>query len=106
MTDPILHPNDQHIIVSALRHCRERPSYFLRHTTRWVMEHWDDLTDNTRFLIARDLALDIRLRREESRSRTARYRREQPDWERLLDLIEQKPQGTPEANGLQNGGAW
>lgn len=97
---------DEHLIVSALRYARGRGAYVVGRTARSVMEHWDDLTDNTRFLIARDLALDIRLRREESRSRTARYRREQPDWERLLDLIEQKPQGTPEANGLQNGGAW
>ena len=90
MTDPILHPNDQHIIVSALRHCRERPSYFLRHTTRWVMEHWDELDERTQAQLIRDARLDLRLRTQLTPEEKAQLTREQPEWNSYLNFIDRE----------------
>lgn len=96
---------DEHLIVSAVRYARGRGTYIAGHTARWVMEHWEELSDGTRFVIARDLAHDIRLRREEDDDEKATRRIDQPEWERLLDFIEAQPEDTPEADGLWAGGA-
>lgn len=90
MPDPILHPNDQHIIISALRHCRERPSYLLRRTTRWVMEHWEELSVSTRLQLAQDVHMDLDIRKEATREEKAQLAREEPEWEAYLDFIERK----------------
>lgn len=90
MTDPTLHPNDQHIIISALRHCRERPSYFLHHTTRWVMEHWDELDISTRAQLIQDRGLDLHIRAQLTLKERALLARERPDWNSYLNFIEGK----------------
>lgn len=88
MNDPTLHPNDQHIIVSALRHCRERPSYLLRHTTEWVIEHWDELDERTQEQLIRGARLDLRLRAQLTQEEKAQLAREEPEWESYLNFIE------------------
>lgn len=90
MNDPTLHPNDQHIIVSALRYCREVQSYFTRHTTRWVMEHWDELCINTRLQLAQDVHMDLHLREEATPEEKAQLTREQPEWNTYLNFIERE----------------
>lgn len=90
MTDPTLHPNDQHIIISALRHCRERPSYFLRHTTRWVMEHWDELHFTAQMQLAQDVHMDLHIRKEATQEEKDQLEREQPEWEEYLYFIKRK----------------
>lgn len=90
MTEPILLPHDQHIIVSALRHCRERPSYFLRHTTRWVMEHWDELHFTAQMQLAQDVHMDLHIRKEATQEEKDQLAREQPEWNSYLNFIERK----------------
>lgn len=90
MPEPILHPNDQHIIISALRHCRERPSYLLRHTTRWVMEHWDELDEHTQDQLIQDARLDLHIREEATPEEKAQVARNYPEWESYLNFIERK----------------
>ena len=90
MTDPMLPPHDQHIIVSALRHCRERPSYFLHHTTRWVMEHWDELDEHTQDQLIQDARLDLHIREEATPEEKAQVARNYPEWESYLNFIERK----------------
>lgn len=90
MTGPYLSPHNQHIIVSALRHCRERPSYFLRHTTRWVMEHWDELSSATQMQLAQDVRLDLQLRAQLTQEKRDQLNQEQPEWESYLNFIERK----------------
>lgn len=90
MPDLILHPNDQHIIVSALRHCREVQSYFTRHTTRWVMEHWDELCINTRLQLAQDVHMDLHIRKEATPEEKEKVARSYPEWESYLNFIEGK----------------
>ncbi|MER0117841.1 hypothetical protein ABRP62_01600 [Corynebacterium sp. KPL2636] len=90
MTDPMLPPHDQHIIVSALRHCRERPSYFLHHTTRWVMENWEELDERTQEQLIRGARLDLRLRAQLTQEEKAQLARERPDWNSYLNFIQRK----------------
>lgn len=90
MTDPMLPPHDQHIIVSALRHCRERPSYFLHHTTRWVMENWEELDERTQEQLIRGARLDLRLRAQLTQEEKAQLAREQPEWNTYLNFIERE----------------
>lgn len=90
MPDPTLHPNDQHIIISALRHCRERQSLLLRQTTRWVIEHWDELDERTQAQIIRGTRLDIRLNAQLTPEEKDQLNREHPEWENYLNFIERK----------------
>ena len=90
MNESYLSPHDQHIIISALRHCRERQSLLLRHTTRWVIEHWDELDASTQAQIIRGTRLDIRLSAQLTPEEKDQLNREQPEWEAYLDFIERK----------------
>lgn len=90
MPDPILHPNDQHIIISALRHCRERQSLLLCRTTRWVMEHWDELNISTRAQLIQDVELDLHIRAQLTLKERALLAHERPDWNSYLNFIERK----------------
>lgn len=90
MNDPMLLPQDQHIIVSALRHCRERPSYLLRHTTRWVIEHWDELDERTQEQLIRGARLDLRLRAQLTQEEKDQLEREEPEWNSYLNFIERE----------------
>ncbi|WP_284850084.1 hypothetical protein [Corynebacterium rhinophilum] len=90
MPYPMLPPQDQHIIISAMRHCRERPSYFLRHTTRWVIEHWDELDERTQAQLIRGSRLDIHLNAQLTQDEKEQLNQEQPEWEAYLKFIEGK----------------
>lgn len=90
MPDPTLPPHDQHIIVSALRHCRERQSLLLRRTTRWVMEHWDELDEHTQDQLIQDARLDLHIREEATPEEKAQVARNYPEWESYLSFIERK----------------
>ena len=90
MTEPILLPHDQHIIVSALRHCREAQSYYIRHTTRWVMEHWDELHFTAQMQLAQDVHMDLHIREEATPEEKGQLARNYPEWESYLNFIERK----------------
>lgn len=90
MTDPMLPPHDQHIIVSALHHCRERQSLLLRRTIRWVMEHWDELDEHTQDQLIQDARLDLHIREEATPEEKAQVARNYPEWESYLNFIERK----------------
>ncbi|MCG7232756.1 MULTISPECIES: hypothetical protein [Corynebacterium] len=90
MNDPILLPQDQHIIISALRHCRESQSLLLRRTTRWVTEHWEELNIRTRAQLIQDVELDLHIRAELTLEERALLARERPDWNSYLNFIEWK----------------
>ena len=90
MTGPYLPPHDQHIIVSAMRHCREKQSYLLRHTTKWVIEHWDELNIRTRAQLIQDVELDLHIRAGLTLKERALLACERPDWNSYLNFIERK----------------
>lgn len=90
MPDPILHSNDQHIIVSALRHCRERQSYFTAKTTEWITSNWDLLDERTQAQLASDVRVDLQARAELTPEEKAQFTREQPEWNTYLNFIERE----------------
>lgn len=100
-----LTPHDEFLVVSAVRYARGSATYIVSMTVRWVMEHWEELTPNTRFVLSRDVAHEVYLRRVEGKKQNALEQVDQPEWEKLLDFIEAQPEGTPEHDGLKAGGA-
>lgn len=83
-----LSPDEHHMIVSAMRYAQGRNNYVVRRTTRFVIDHWEDLSENTRYILTRDAGLDLELRRDETPDQAAHYRHTAPEWEAYLDHIE------------------
>ncbi|MER0069215.1 hypothetical protein [Corynebacterium sp. KPL3806] len=90
MPDPILHSNDQHIIISALRHCRETQSYFTAKTTEWITSNWDLLDERAQAQLASDVSVDLQARAELTPEEKAQFTREQPEWNTYLNFIERE----------------
>lgn len=83
-----LNPDDHHMIVSAMRYAQGRNNYVVGRTTRFVIDHWEDLSDRTRHILTRDAGLDLQMRREEPLADTIHNLRTAPEWETYLDHIE------------------
>ncbi|WP_297453306.1 hypothetical protein [uncultured Corynebacterium sp.] len=78
-------PSEEFLIIGAVRYARGRATYVVEETCRWVIDHWEDLSENTRFVIARDVALEVELRRNEGAKQSELARIDNPFWEALLD---------------------
>lgn len=85
-----LTPVDEFLVISAVRYARGRATYVVEETCEWVIDHWEQLSENTRRVIARDVALEVQLRREEGAKQSALARIDNPFWEKLLDKVEQE----------------
>lgn len=88
-----LSPADEFLVVSAVRYARGSATYIVERTCRWVLEHWDELSDNTRTVIARNAHLEVQLRREEGAKQSELARIDNPFWEALLDKVEEEEVG-------------
>ena len=86
----ILTPNDEFLVIGAVRYARGRATYVVEETCEWVTEHWEQLSENTRAVIAKDVALEVQLRREEGTKQSALARIDNPAWEKLLDTVEKE----------------
>lgn len=86
----IITPNDEFLVVSAVRYARGRATYIVEMTCEWVIDHWEQLSENTRQVIARDVQLEVQLRREEGAEQSALARIDNPYWEALLDTVEKE----------------
>lgn len=86
----MLTPDMEFLAISAVRYARGRATYVVEETCQWVIDHWDDLSDNTRAVIARDVSLEVQLRREQGEKQSALTRIDNPFWEKLLDKVEQE----------------
>lgn len=78
-------PSEEFLIIGAVRYARGRATYVVEETCRWVIAHWEDLSENTRFVIARDVALEVEMRRNEGAKQSELARIDNPFWEALLD---------------------
>lgn len=90
--DPRIHgtrisPNDEFLVIGAVRYARGRATYVVKETVDWVIKHWDELTDNTRYVIARDVAEECDYRDNTHRSVLSEI--DDPDWNRLLNHIKE-----------------
>lgn len=78
-------PVEEFLIIGAVRYARGRATYVVEETCEWVIAHWGQLSENTRFVIARDVALEVELRRNEGERQSELARIDNPYWEALLD---------------------
>lgn len=83
-------PVDEFLVIGAVRYARGRATYVVEETCEWVVEHWPELSDNTRAVIARDVRLEVELRRNEGEKQSALARIDNPAWEALLDTVEKE----------------
>lgn len=81
-------PDMEFLVIGAVRYARGRVTYVVEETCEWVIAHWAELSENTRAVIARDVQLEVQLRREEGAKQSALARIVNPAWERLLDTAE------------------
>ena len=86
----LLYPVDEFLVISAVRYARGRATYIVEETCEWVIAHWEQLSDNTRAVIARDVQLEVQLRREQGAEQSAIARIDNPAWEKLLDTVEKE----------------
>lgn len=78
-------PVEEFLIIGAVRYARGRATYVVEETCQWVIAHWEDLSDNTKAVIARDVALEVEMRRNEGAKQSELARIDNPFWEALLD---------------------
>lgn len=86
----MLTPDMEFLVIGAVRYARGRATYVVEETCEWVTDHWDELSDNTRSVIARDVRLEVQLRREEGEHQSTLTRIDNPYWEALLDKAEKE----------------
>lgn len=85
-----LSPAEEFLVIGAVRYARGRATYIVEMTCEWVIDHWEQLSENTRAVIARDVALEVQLRRKEGEKQSALTRIDNPYWEALLDKVEEE----------------
>lgn len=90
--DPRIHgtrisPNDEFLVIGAVRYARGRATYVVKETVDWVINHWDGLTENTRFVIARDVREECDYRDNTHRSVLSQI--DDTDWNRLWNHIKE-----------------
>ena len=85
-----LYPVDEFLVIGAVRYARGRATYVVEETCEWVINHWSELSENTRAVIARDVQLEVQLRREQGDELAAIARIDNPFWEALLDTVEKE----------------
>lgn len=86
----LLYPVDEFLVISAVRYARGRATYVVEETCEWVINHWAELSENTRAVIARDVELEVKLRREQGDELATIARIDNPAWEALLDTVEKE----------------
>lgn len=85
-----LTPDMEFLVVGAVRYARGSATYIVERTCRWVIAHWEELSENTRAVITRDVRLEVELRRAEGEQQSTLARIDNPYWEALLDKTEQE----------------
>ena len=89
--DPIIiTPDREFLVINALRYARGRATYVAEEMCSFVAHHWHQLSDKTKAVIARDVRLELELRRNETARMSALHRIDTPHWEALLDTIEKE----------------
>ena len=83
-------PDGEFLVISAVRYARGRATYVVQETCEWVINHWGELSDNTKAVIARDVESEVQLRRNEGEKQSALARIDTPFWEALLDTVEKE----------------
>lgn len=90
--DPRIHgtritPRDEFLVIGAVRYARGRATYVVKETVDWVIRHWDELSENTRYVIARDVREECEYREATHRSVLSEI--DDTDWNRLWNHIKE-----------------
>lgn len=85
-----LTPDAEFLVIGAVRYAQGSATYIVERTCRWVIAHWEELSENTRAVITRDVRLEVELRRAEGEQQSTLARIDNPHWEALLDKAEQE----------------
>jgi len=93
--DTHITPHDQFLVIGAVRYARGRATYIVGMTVDWVINHWDDLTENTRYVIARDVAEECDYRQRTHNQRTILSQIDDTDWNRLWNHIKENTNDQP-----------
>ena len=80
-------PYGEFLIVGAVRYARGRATYIVGMTVDWVINHWDELSEKTKHLIARDVREECEYRDNTPRSILSEI--DDPDWQRLHTHIKE-----------------
>lgn len=89
LRDTHITPHDEFLVIGAVRYARGRATYVVRETVNWVIRHWDGLTENTRYVIARDVREECDYRDSTYSTRTTLSHIDDPDWQRLHNHIKE-----------------
>ena len=73
--------------MGAVRYARGRATYIVGMTVDWVVKHWDELSEKTKHLIARDVKEECDYREVTDRSVLSEI--DDPDWQRLWNHIKE-----------------
>lgn len=85
-----LTPDMEFLVVGAVRYARGRATYVVEETCEWVIAHWEQLSEKTRAVITKDVALEVELRHAEGEQQSTLARIDNPYWEALLDKTEKE----------------
>lgn len=82
--------SDQMMVIAAFRYCLGRMTYVVEDCARWIITNWDQFSDNTKFVIQRDLEEEFR-RDDEAREIGSTYKPlgqdcDRNQWERVRSL--------------------
>lgn len=83
---------DQMMVIAAFRYCLGRMTYIVEDCAKWIVANWDQFSDNTKFVIQRDLEEEFR-RDDEARASLSTYKPlgqdcDRKQWERVRELYE------------------
>lgn len=87
--DTYITPYDQFLVISAVRYARGRATYIVGMTVDWVIAHWDEFSENTKDVIARDVAEECDYRQATYNDRSVLTQIDDPDWQRLNQHIKE-----------------
>ena len=88
LSNPIqVYPHEEFLVINSVRYARGRSTYVVSETCEWVAEHWDQLSENTKTVVARDVRQEVEFRRNEGVRQSASEKIDNPFWERLFDVV-------------------
>lgn len=88
LSNPIqIYPQEEFLVINSVRYARGRATYAVSETCEWVAEHWDQLSENTKTVIARDVRQEVESRRNEGDRQSAFEQIDNLFWERLFEVV-------------------
>ena len=93
MTNQKAWGRDEMMVLAAFSYCLGRQTYIVSDCVEWLIANWENFSENTRWLIRRDLEAAFELDHEERLMRGGRCRylgsdMDKAEWEKVRKLWE------------------